>query len=79
MGSSQYIAGIAGNSKSGMITNVYNLGEVTGYSQNYGVIIGTGDSVISNSYYKTDAVIKNMATIRNMKVSKPLMRPSWQG
>lgn len=58
MGSSQYIAGIAGNSKSGMITNVYNLGEVTGYSQNYGVIIGTGDSVISNSYYKTDSGYK---------------------
>lgn len=58
MGSSQYIAGIAGNSKSGTITNVYNLGEVTGYSQNYGVIIGTGDSVISNSYYKTDSGYK---------------------
>lgn len=58
MGSSQYIAGIAGNSKSGTITNVYNLGEVTGYSQNYGVIIGTGDSVISNSYYKTDTGYK---------------------
>lgn len=58
MGSSQYIAGIAGNSKSGTITNVYNLGEVTGYSQNYGVIIGAGDSVISNSYYKTDTGYK---------------------
>ena len=58
MGSSQYIAGIEGNSKSGTITNVYNLGEVTGYSQNYGVIIGTGDSVISNSYYKTDTGYK---------------------
>ena len=52
-GSSQYLSGIAGYSKSGTITNVYNLGEVTGYSQNYGVIIGAGDSVISNSYYKT--------------------------
>ena len=57
-GSSQYLSGIAGYSKSGTITNVYNLGEVTGYSQNYGVIIGAGDSVISNSYYKTDAGYK---------------------
>lgn len=31
---------------------------MTGYSQNYGVIVGAGDSVISNSYYKTDTGYK---------------------
>ena len=57
-GSSQYIAGIAGYSKDGKITNVYTVGTVSGYSKNYGEISGAGNSTITNAYYKTDTGYK---------------------
>lgn len=59
-GSSQYIAGIAGYSQNDTITNVYNLGEVSGYSKNYGYISGAGNSTITNAYYKTDTGYKKL-------------------
>ena len=57
-GTSQYSAGIVGYSKDNRITNVYNLGSITGCSANFGEISGAGNSTITNAYYKTDAGYK---------------------
>ena len=58
--SSQYVAGIVGYSASNAVTvtNVYNLGSITGCSANFGEISGAGNSTITNAYYKTDAGYK---------------------
>ena len=53
--SSQYVAGIVGYSASNAVTvtNVYNLGSITGCSANFGEIVGAGSGTVTNAYFAT--------------------------
>lgn len=57
-GTTTFAGGITGYNINSVVTNVYNLGSITGCSANFGEISGAGNSTITNAYYKTDAGYK---------------------
>ncbi|WP_455656540.1 GLUG motif-containing protein [Phascolarctobacterium sp.] len=57
-GTTTFAGGITGYNINSAVTNVYNLGSITGCSANFGEISGAGNSTITNAYYKTDAGYK---------------------
>ena len=52
-GTTTFAGGITGYNINSAVTNVYNLGRITGCSANFGEIVGAGSGTVTNAYFAT--------------------------